>query len=155
MAAWPPLPWLGGCACDAVRYIVTGDPVAIYACHCRDCQKQTGSAYALVLRLATDDFSVDWETLAAYERTAASGARMMCHFCPDCGTRIVHTRPDRGVVNLRAGTLDDPSFIVPTAHIWTSRALPGVEFPASVYTHPGQPEDPDALVKAFRDAVPA
>ncbi len=151
----PPLPWLGGCACDAVRYIVTGPPVAMYACHCRDCQKRSGSAYALILRVPATDLSVDWDTLAARERVANSGARMTAHFCPECGTRIVTTRADRDTVSLFAGTLDDPSFVYPSAHVWTSRALPGVTIPASAYAHPHQPEDPDALTKAFREAATA
>jgi len=153
--ARPPLPWLGGCACDAVRYLVTGEPVAIYACHCRACQRQSGSAYGLVLRVHTDGFQVDWSSLASFERTADSGARQTCHFCPECGCRIVHTRTDRDTVNIRAGTLDDPSFLEPTAHIWTARALPGVAIPTGVYTHELQPEDPDALAKAFQATVPA
>ncbi|UOM36340.1 GFA family protein [Acuticoccus sp. I52.16.1] len=152
--AQPPLPWLGGCACHAVRYLVTGPPVAIYACHCRDCQRSTGSAYVLVLRVPVAAFSVDWDSLTAIERVGDSGGRMLCHFCAECGTRIVNTRTDRDVVNLRAGTLDDPSFVEPSAHIWTSRALPGVVIPPAAYAHPEQPDDPDALTRAFRE-VPA
>jgi hypothetical protein len=54
----PPLPLLGGCSCRALRYRITAKPQLLIACHCTDCQTQSGALFALPLRLARDGFEM-------------------------------------------------------------------------------------------------
>lgn len=120
--ALPPLE--GGCICGRVRYRVT-EPQVVLICHCRNCQQRTGSAYNLSMLVLRKDFEVlSGETLTC-ELPGGSGALHRQHVCAHGFTRT-HTEmlahPD--VINVRPGTLDDPSVAKPIAQIWTSLAHP-------------------------------
>ncbi len=110
----------GGCQCGAVRYRIEGDPISLVACHCKECQRQSGSAFGMSLTVRTTDFKLTGD-VTIYRRTADSGKYVNCAFCPTCGTRVYH-EPERMnglAVNVRAGTLDDTSALEPVAHAWT------------------------------------
>lgn len=112
----------GGCLCGAVRVEITGDPVTVRACWCRDCQYwAAGNATVnAVYRRADLDISGD---VAWYESDAASGNRMRRGFCPACGTALFSgntARPD--FLILRAGAHDNPSAVPPQMTIWTGSA---------------------------------
>ena len=118
-------PLTGGCLCGAVRYQAAGEPVFGLLCHCRDCQRQSGSAYNAALRMPAAGFRVTQGTPKFYVNTADSGNRVTRAFCGDCGSPLylqVSTRPD--LVGLRAGTLDDPSRFRPQAHVFAKSAQP-------------------------------
>lgn len=139
----------GGCQCGAVRYRIAGLPPVVYACHCRECQKQSASAFGMSLPVARSDFHVDGD-LKSWERDTDLGSRTRCFFCSACGSRVYHASnrsPDR--VTVKAGSLDDTSGLQPVAHIWVSRKQPWVIIPASVPTHPTQPDD----LTAWRSAL--
>jgi hypothetical protein len=121
----------GGCQCGAVRYRITGAPKTVVVCHCASCQKQSGSAFGMTMVLAAGQFALTAGTLRSFTRTADSGARMTCSFCPDCGTRIVQEKEGApGVVLLKPGTLDDTSGLVPTVQLWTERKQGWLKLPA-------------------------
>jgi len=84
-------------------------------------------------------FTVEGE-LKMFERGADSGRSVRCYFCPECGTRIYH-QPSyaAAVVNIRAGTLDDTSWLEPKLHAWLSSKQPWTPVPEGVLTHPTQP----------------
>jgi hypothetical protein len=110
----------GGCQCGAVRYRIQGEPVSLVVCHCKECQRQSGSAFGMSLSVRTADFALTGD-VRTYRRIADSGNGVTCAFCPTCGTRIYH-EPERMngvIVNVRAGTLDDTSSLKPVAHVWT------------------------------------
>jgi len=135
-------PYHGGCQCGKIRYVVKGEPLTLYICHCSQCQKQTASAFAMSLTVRSDEFEVTQGLLKECCRPADSGANVFCRFCSECGTRVVHgkdTRPE--YINLKPGTLDDTRWLVPVAHIWTSRAQPWVEIGSHYLTYPEQPPD--------------
>ena len=129
----------GGCQCGRVRYRVTADPLYLVACHCKECQRQSGSAFALSMIVQQSTFIVEGE-LKMFERSSESGRPLRCFFCPECGTRIYH-QPSyaEGIANIRAGTLDDTSWLKPQMHVWTSSKQPWVEIPEGVQTHRTQP----------------
>jgi hypothetical protein len=129
----------GGCQCGRVRYRISAEPLFLAACHCKECQRASGSAFGLSLIVPAAAFSVEGE-LKMFERPADSGRSMRCFFCPECGTRIYH-EPSYAVpvVNIRAGTLDYTSRLDPKLHAWVSSKQPWTPLPAGVATHATQP----------------
>ena len=136
-------PMTGGCQCGAVRYTITGTPRRLTACHCTDCQRQSGSAFGMSLVVAAEDFRLTEGELARHETVSAAGRRKAGCFCPACGTRIYHQAEwRRGDLTVKPGTLDDTSGLVPDMHIWTASKQPWVVIPEDVESHPGQPPRP-------------
>jgi hypothetical protein len=117
----------GGCLCGAVRYAVALDRLpASYACHCRDCQTWTGSAFSQQLVLSEHVFSIAGP-VALYELTSPSGRISRQRACGTCFTRIYNTNSARpGLVMLRAGTLDNSDALAVVAHIWVKRKQPWI-----------------------------
>lgn len=132
----------GGCQCGAVRFEIAGDmPETIYVCHCRECQKQSASAFGISVPVKRDDFRLIQGHLAHWQRTADSGNTIDCAFCPQCGSRIWHSpsiAPE--MLRVRGGALDAPPDVSRAVHIWTKRKLAGVEIPAGATQLPGQPQ---------------
>ena len=120
----------GGCQCGHVRYEISGPVHGLAVCHCRDCQRQSSSAFGMSLFVLPDDFHLTQGTLKTFEVTADSGRKKTCAFCPECGSRIYH-RTRRGM-SVKAGTLDDTSVLTPHGHYWTSRKQGWVTIPAGV-----------------------
>ena len=111
----------GQCLCGAVRFTVSGEPLAVRACWCRDCQHlaANGSVNMLVPAAALE---VSGE-LAEHTKGADSGNQITRQFCPKCGAHLFAksaSRPQFRVV--RVGNLDDPSSVKPTVNIWASSA---------------------------------
>ena len=119
----------GGCQCGAIRYRLLRAPVALYACHCRDCQKQSSSAFGLSMWVETDGIEFTGDEPRIYRTAGDSGRDKLCAFCARCGTRLYHSgggsrAEGSTTISMKAGTLDDTSTIEPTCHIWTKRAQP-------------------------------
>lgn len=149
----PAFPLTGGCICGAVRYRVGALPLSLYACHCTDCQHLSGGTSSMSMPMRAADLTIAGD-LAAYAKPAASGRTVTIRFCPVCSTRIMHVpahSPD--LVNLKPGTLDDTSWLVPIAHVWTASRPAGVALPDGVLSYPGQPPDRAALYAAFAAAI--
>lgn len=118
-------PKTGGCQCGHVRYEILSEPLGLAVCHCRDCQRQSSSAFGMSLSVPRGAFALRSGTLKTFEVTCDSGRIKTCSFCPECGTRI-HHQTERGM-SLKAGTLDDTSWLKPDAHYWTARKQPWIE----------------------------
>ncbi len=119
----------GGCQCGAVRYRVTGEPAIVYICHCTFCQVQSGSAFAMAMRVSAENFQLTRGELKSFVRQGEN-VNLACSFCADCGTRIHHvpdSRPD--LVSLKPGTLDDTGWLRPTVHFFARSAQPWVKIP--------------------------
>jgi len=143
----PPLPLTGGCQCGRVRYAINAAPYVFYLCHCRECQKQTSSAFGESLRVRLADIVLTGE-LQVYERVSDKGNRRQGHFCPSCGVRIVHGTSGAEMVNVKAGTLDDASWLVPAGHIWTRSRQRFVAIGADELSYETQPDDSYAALAA-------
>ena len=130
----------GRCQCGAVKYQLTGEPLALGVCHCSECQRQSGSAFGMSLIVPAESFDLVQGELKTFTRKADSGATVECSFCPTCGTRI-HHRPAAmaGTVNIKPGTLDDTSWLSPDIHIWTGSKQPWVPISDEVPCIEGQP----------------
>ncbi len=120
-------PYPGGCQCGGIRYVIEGVTHGLSICHCQDCQRQSGSAFGMSLIVSPEAFKLSKGTLKTFEVTTDSGRTKTCAFCPDCGVRICNYTESR--TSIKAGTLDDVSWLEPRAHFWTSRKQPWVELP--------------------------
>ena len=131
----------GGCQCGQVRYRIAGSRPPVYVCHCRECQKQSASAFGMSLSVRAADFAVEGET-GSWERATDIGTRTRCFFCPRCGSRVYHRSSASGDrVTVKGGSLDDTGWLRPVAHIWVSRKQPWVVLDRSVPAHDTQPDD--------------
>lgn len=112
----------GGCLCGAVRYTITGEPRSVSLCHCRHCQKLSGSAFTLNLVVRETDFVQQGDTVL-FEDQGDSGNAVHRHFCGQCGAHILaRIASAPGKIVLKGGTLDDPNSFTPKAEIYTNRA---------------------------------
>jgi len=115
----------GGCACGAIRYDCTSEPMLSVLCHCRDCQRSTGSGYAAELVVLESGFSFVKGAPRYYAVTGDSGNTVRRGFCPDCGNPLVADSSGRpGFLAIQAGSLDDPTLFHPTHHVYASSAQP-------------------------------
>jgi hypothetical protein len=119
------IPFTGGCACGAVRYECTAEPLAMLNCHCRDCQKITGAAYVPAVIVPLAAFKVTKGSLQQYASPSLANGHNLRGFCPTCGSRLTGAEnPKRGFIGLTASSLDDPSWFKPSFDIFTSDAQP-------------------------------
>ena len=126
----------GGCMCGAVRYECGTDPIAMGNCHCRDCQRATGSAFAAAVLVPVSAVKITGE-VKYYEVIGDSGGIVRRGFCPNCGARLVgQSAASSGGISIMAGTLDDSSWFTPQADIYTASAQPWD------YMHPDLPKFP-------------
>jgi hypothetical protein len=122
----------GGCACGAIRYRLTNTPMIVHACHCRNCQRITGAAFAINLWIERKFVEPSGaEPVAFPVPPGSTGQRHDVLRCADCGTPLwhkYHAAPGDTVL-LCAGSLDDPAAITPDVHIFTRTKLPWLELP--------------------------
>lgn len=143
----------GGCQCGAVRYEIRGTPLSLYACHCTECQKQSGSAFAMSMPVPRKAFVVTKGKLKEWRVIADSGREKICTFCENCGTRIYHAPGNLPTsYTVKPGTLDDTSGLRIVGHIWTKSAQPWVKIEDSPVNCTAQPESFDGLFEAWRTA---
>ncbi|MFK8049925.1 MAG: GFA family protein [Halioglobus sp.] len=129
----------GSCQCQHIRYTVEGDPLMTYACHCKDCQKRTGSAFSMGTIFPLSAITVTGQ-LSSWERTSDAGdsnTRMSCSKCGNIIYGVGSATPE--FIKLQTGTLEDTSDIHPDAHIWTKSSQPWVAIPDSAIQHESQP----------------
>jgi len=132
----------GGCLCGAIRYRVKSPPLRVTVCHCRFCQRATGSAFLVEPIFAKSDFAVISGQPKIYrQRSEGSGKMVDVHFCGDCGTKLFLTFerfPD--AVGVYGGTFDDPNWFersaAKTRHIfgWSRPQITLIPVPACAGT---------------------
>lgn len=117
----------GGCLCGNVRYESSSAPSMTAVCHCPDCQKQTGTSFSIVVGIPLDSLRVTG-TPKVYTTTGESGSKVARQFCGDCGSPLLSV-PDviPGLGFLKAGTLDDPSWLRPNMEFFCDTAQPWVD----------------------------
>jgi hypothetical protein len=128
----------GGCYCGAVRYEAEGQPLMKAQCHCRECQYITGGSPNMFMAIAPDGFKY---TKGAPKQFARKDLEkpVTREFCAECGTHMV-TRPQRPVVIIKIGTLDDPALYGgPQAAIFTIDKQPFHQIPEGLPTFERRP----------------
>src|SRR5437879_5987974 len=118
-----PASFTGGCACGAIRYECNAEPITMFNCHCRDCQRATGSAFSAVVYVPAKPFKITKGSPRYYNTTSEMVGHNKRGFCPECGSRLFGGITDEGQ-GITASSLDDPSLFKPRVHIWTSDAQP-------------------------------
>ena len=116
----------GSCLCGAVQYEVTGDPITAFFCHCRDCQKSSGSLLHAGVMVSRKDFAYIKGTPASFSARGDSGYTIVRRFCVVCGSGICNELPDRfpDALVIKAGTLDDPHWVKPAFEVFTESRSP-------------------------------
>lgn len=108
----------GGCLCGKIRYRTDAAPKFVSLCHCRDCQKFSGSAFATVIALPKSAVTIT-PALKGFIKRGDSGKQITRLFCPDCGASVMEAAEALpGLVMIAAGTLDDSSWVKPTSEIY-------------------------------------
>jgi hypothetical protein len=116
------------CRCGQLRATVTGDPVRVSACHCLNCKKRSGSAFAVQARWPSAQVQIEG-TSKTFVKVADSGNRATFHFCPDCGSDVYYAIDGKfdDLVAIPLGAFDDPYFATPGFSVWEKRKHDWVE----------------------------
>jgi len=123
----------GGCACGAVRYRLASAPMFVHCCHCRDCQRQTGSAFVLNALIETGRIALLAGDPSPFAMPTDSGRPHDIYRCSACGTALWSDYGGRPALRfVRVGTLDDAAALPPDVHIYTRSKLPWVVLPDGV-----------------------
>ena len=132
----------GGCLCGAIRYESSAQPEMIVACHCSTCQKNTGSAFSVNIAMPQNEVSISGSSLVTYEeRNGSDSSPFYRSFCAICGSPVSgRGGAYPGVIFLKAGTLDDPSWVKPTGHMWCAEKQPWVNIDEDIPQFAGAPE---------------
>jgi hypothetical protein len=142
----------GGCLCSDIRYRLRDEPLTVYACHCTDCQRQTGSSFSLSMIVRREALQLVQGRPNEYLVELPDGRRKQSSYCSRCSTRLWSPSRAAELAVLEAGTLDDASGLRPVGHIWTRSAQPWVQIPAGVACFAKQPSEADSLelVRAWK-----
>lgn len=120
----------GGCVCGHVRFTLTSSPLFVHCCHCRWCQRETGSSYALNALIETDRVHLLRGEPEAIVTPTASGSGQKISRCPRCRVALWSNYDYAGIGDavafVRVGTLDEPEAIPPDIHIFTDSKQPWV-----------------------------
>lgn len=115
-------PYTGGCACGAIRYKVTGQPVMMHDCQCGQCRRQSGTGHGSHVTFVGAEVHVEGAA-SSWNVTGEGGTVKSGAFCPVCGSPVYTTFPDMpDVFVIRAGSLDDPDRYQPQLIMWTKTA---------------------------------
>ncbi|HVU00147.1 MAG TPA: GFA family protein [Polyangiaceae bacterium] len=123
----------GGCACGAVRYRLESAPMFVHCCHCKDCQRQTGSAFVLNALIETDRVTILSGAVVRSPMPTDSGRPHGIDRCAACGTAVWSEYGGLAKLRfVRVGTLDDATLFSPNVHIYTRSKLPWIVLPEGV-----------------------
>ena len=124
----------GSCLCGNIQYEFDNAPAMTGVCHCKNCQRQAGSAFSTLAAVAKDDFRITSGEPKLYEDPDTRGGNIVQRFfCGDCGSPIYSALPDQpDAIYLKTGTLDDTSSWQPMFHVWCETKQNWVELDESV-----------------------
>lgn len=130
----------GGCLCGAVRYECEDEPALTAICHCKHCQKQAGTAFSTLVGVPRGSLKLSGKPLKIYHDTGESGQPVLREFCEECGSAVISDvaiMPD--LLFIKAGTLDDTSWLSPQLQIWTDHKLGWVDIAGETACCEGNP----------------
>lgn len=129
-------PHTASCRCGQLRATVTGEPVRVSVCHCLNCQKRSGSAFAVQARWPAEQVKIEGRS-NTFELVADSGNRATFHFCPDCGSDVHYDINGKfdGQIAIPLGAFDDAYFLKPRFSVWEERKHDWVEISGENVEH--------------------
>ena len=124
----------GGCTCGRIRYRLTASPLFVHCCHCRWCQRETGSAFAVNALIEADRAELLRGVPEIVLTPSLSGRGQKIHRCPECRVAVWSNYAGAGdaIRFVRVGTLDQPDLVPPDIHIFTSSKQRWVKLPVDV-----------------------
>jgi hypothetical protein len=124
----------GGCTCGAIRYRMTSRPLFVNCCHCRWCQRETGSAFVINAMIESTRLQVLQGEPELINTPSESGKGQLIARCPSCRVALWshYAGAGRKVSFVRVGTLDNPDRLPPGAHIFTMSKQPWVMLDGSI-----------------------
>jgi hypothetical protein len=138
------------CACRSLKVKVDAEPIVVGACNCTQCQRRTGSVFAVVAYFPRDGVQVVSGTFKTFDYIADSGRKGEMHFCPECGTTVFwdaeYRRDLRGVA---VGCFSDPSFPAPQSAAYNRSRHQWVAFPPGINLY-----DTTSLAAASTEKTP-
>ena len=110
------------CRCGQLKATATGEPVRVSVCHCLNCKKRSGSAFAVQARWPSAQVKIEGRS-RAFVKIADSGNSATFHFCPECGSDVHYEIDGKfdGLIAIPAGAFDDPYFARPSYSVWEKR----------------------------------
>jgi hypothetical protein len=117
---------MASCRCGQLRAIVTGEPVRVSVCHCLNCKKRSGSAFAVQARWPKEHVRIEGRS-KTFVKVADSGNSAIFHFCSDCGSDVYYETDGKfddkfnNLVAIPLGAFGDPYFLVPSFSVWEQR----------------------------------
>jgi len=143
-------PYTGGCQCGQIRYEIQAEPLTLYACHCKECQKQSSSAFGMSMPVPREAVIILQGQPKQWRRVSDSQREVICLFCDECGTRLFHY-PARNpnITNVKPGTLDDTSWLKPVGNLWTQSAQKWITLDDQMLNYEAQPNDFTQLFEQF------
>jgi hypothetical protein len=120
------------CRCGQLRATVTGEPVRVSVCHCLNCKKRSGSAFAVQARWPSAQVQIEGQS-KTFAIVADSGNRATFHFCPECGSDVYYEIDGKfddkfnDLIAIPVGLFDDPFFATPSYSVWEQRKHDWVE----------------------------
>lgn len=124
------------CRCGQLSATATGQPVRVSVCHCLDCKKRSGSAFATQARWPTDQVAIEGHS-KTWVNVADSGNRITFHFCPDCGSDVHYEINGKfdGLIAIPLGAFEDPYAFAPAFSVWEERRHDWVEIVGDSVEH--------------------
>ncbi|MGN6154776.1 MAG: GFA family protein [Sphingomicrobium sp.] len=125
------------CRCGQLSATVTGEPVRVSVCHCLNCKKRSGSAFAVQARWPRDRVRIEGRS-NGFVKVADSGNKATFHFCPDCGSDVYYEIDGNfdhkfdDLIAIPLGAFDDPYFLTPSFSVWESRKHDWLEITGDV-----------------------
>jgi hypothetical protein len=119
---------IASCRCGQLLATTSGEPVRVSVCHCLNCKKRSGSAFAVQARWLADQVSIEGRS-KSFEKVADSGNRATFHFCPDCGSDVHYEINGKfdGLIAIPVGAFADLDFPHPRFSVWEERKHDWVE----------------------------
>ncbi len=123
---------VGGCFCENIRYTCEAEPMMMAICHCKNCQKQTSTSFSILVAVPKGSLNIEGE-LSAYNDQGSSGQAVIRKFCGKCGSPILSDVAALPTMDfLKAGTLDDTSWLKPEAQLWCDSAQSWLKLDADI-----------------------
>jgi hypothetical protein len=119
----------GGCLCGNIRYTIKSEPKLVAQCHCKNCQRQSGSAFSVNMMVPISDFQLMGKLKVYADMNTGSGKPVYRGFCPECGSPIKSDAVSaEGFLFVKAGTLDDLAWdwLNPTVQIYCDSRQPWI-----------------------------
>ena len=129
-----PICFKGGCTCGYVRYQMSATPLFVHSCHCRWCQRETGSAFVINALIENDRLELLAGTVTVISTPTRSGKGQKIARCPKCQVALWshYTAGNSKISFVRVGTLDNPDILSPDVHIYIASKQPWVMLPQDI-----------------------